>query len=82
MKCDVLDGTHVVGRVTAGAWSPYLESGVGYVRFDAPGEWVGRTLSLRMQMGEIHSCEIVKLPFYDPEKRIARGLETLILELP
>ncbi len=75
MSCRILDGETAVGRVTAGAWSPYLECGIGYVRFDAAGDWPGRTLSLRTADGETHPCEIVGLPFYDPEKRIPRGLD-------
>jgi glycine cleavage system aminomethyltransferase T len=82
MTCEVLDGAQVAGRVTAGAWSPYLESGIGYVRFNEPGAWLGQTLSLKVHKGEVHTCEIVELPFYDPQKRIARGLETSIPEPP
>ncbi|MEM7429940.1 MAG: glycine cleavage T C-terminal barrel domain-containing protein, partial [Pseudomonadota bacterium] len=67
-----------VGRVTAGAWSPYLNAAVGYVRFGAPGDWVGRTLVLNsLERGE-QACEIVSLPFYDAEKNIPRGLDTKI----
>jgi aminomethyltransferase len=65
------------GRITAGAWSPYLGCGVGYVRFDRPGDWVGRQLRLETQGGTC-SCEIVPLPFYDPEKRIPRGLDATL----
>lgn len=68
-----------VGRITAGAWSPYLGCGVGYVRFDHAGEWAGRNLSLRASDGESSGCEVVALPFYDPEKRIPRGLEKIDL---
>ena len=67
-----------VGRVTAGAWSPYLGTAIGYVRFDAPGEWEGRTLMLRSSDNEMHECEIVALPFYDPDKKIPRGLDRTI----
>ncbi|MDH3474874.1 MAG: aminomethyltransferase family protein [Rhodospirillales bacterium] len=82
MGCPVLDGGRAVGRVTAGARSPLLECGVGYVRFDEPGGWVGRALSLQTREGETHPCEIVELPFYDKEKRIARGLDKSIPEPP
>ncbi len=60
-----------VGQVTTGAWSPYLEHGVGYVRFDQPGDWLGTEVELAKPSGA--SAKIVALPFYDPEKRIARG---------
>jgi len=72
----VLDGERIVGRVTAGAWSPFLNCGIAYVRFNQPGAWVGRTLSLKLE--QTSPCEIVDLPFYDPEKRIPRGLDKSI----
>lgn len=74
----VRDGEKPVGRITAGAYSPYLECHVGYVRFDAPGDWHGKTLSLESATGDRAACEILDLPFYDPEKKIARGVETTI----
>ena len=82
MNCEVLDGNQIVGRVTAGGWSPFLDCGIGYVRFNEPGEWVGRALSVKMQEREIYLCEIIELPFYDKEKRIARGLDKSIPEFP
>lgn len=75
---EVLQRDAVVGRVTAGAWSPYLKSGIGYVRFDDAKDWAGKTLSLRTDAGAVVSCDIVDLPFYDPEKRIPRGLDRTI----
>ena len=63
------------GRITAGVWSPYLDSGIGYVRFDSARDWVGQSLTLCASNGEKYECEIVSLPFYDPEKRIPRGLD-------
>lgn len=82
MTCDVHDSDRVVGRATAGAWSPFLNCGIGYVRFGEAGRWAGRALSLRTRDGEAHPCEIVELPFYDREKRIARGLDRSIPEPP
>ena len=73
-KEQVVDGGVVVGHVTAGAWSPYLQSGVGYVRFQAPGSWAGRKLSVQTADGQLRDCEILDLPFYDPEKLIPRGI--------
>jgi glycine cleavage system aminomethyltransferase T len=71
----VLDGDSVVGHMTTGAWTPYLETGVGFVRFDEKGDWLGRKLTLCTAEGDHHVCEIVSLPFYDAEKKIPRGLE-------
>jgi glycine cleavage system aminomethyltransferase T len=70
----VLDGSTVVGHMTVGAWTPYLEKGVGFVRFNNKGDWLGRKLSLCSPSGVLHDCEIVSLPFYDAEKKIPRGL--------
>ncbi len=78
MNDTVVDGARVVGRVTAGAQSPYLNTGIGYVRFEAPSDWAGQTLNLRCAAGESHTCDIVELPFYDKEKRIPRGLDKAI----
>ena len=78
---DVLEGHRVVGRMTAGAWSPFLNCGIGYVRFQEPGAWAGRALSLKTPDGKIHSGEVTELPFYDKEKRIPRGLDKSIPDL-
>ena len=69
----VLDGNSVVGQMTAGAWTPYLETGIGFVRFQQKGDWLGRKLTLSTIEGKQHPCEIVSLPLYDAEKKIPRG---------
>jgi aminomethyltransferase len=74
-NAEIIDGETCVGRVTASAWSPYLESGIGYVRFNKAGDWAGRALTMKTERGELVSCEIVSLPFYDAEKRIPRNLQ-------
>ena len=67
--------------MTVGDWSPTLEQGIGYVRFDRPaggtGGWEGRRVVLRDNSGADHAADVVALPFYDVEKRIPRGLEPL-----
>ncbi|MCB2135439.1 MAG: aminomethyltransferase family protein [Rhodobacteraceae bacterium] len=75
-RADLFDGAgEKVGAVTAGAWSPYLNCGIGYARMGSPGSWAGKRLQLAGTDGQRHDCMIVDLPFYDPEKRIPRGLE-------
>lgn len=74
----VLAAGQPVGRVTAGAWSPYLDTAIGYVRFNEPGEWSGQTLTLMSSNDGKFDCDVVDLPFYDPEKKIARGLDKTI----
>jgi aminomethyltransferase len=70
-------GDRAVGRISAGGWSPYLACGIGYARFDAPGDWAGQ----RVLCGEgpaALEAEAMALPFYDPAKRIPRGLDTTV----
>ena len=79
----VHDDVHIegrrVGHVTIGEWSPTLERGIGFVRFDAPfdgsGEWLGRSVAWRDRDGADHAAVVVRPPFFDAEKRIPRGLE-------
>jgi aminomethyltransferase len=72
----------VIGRMTAGAWSPFLECGIGYLRLDAAGHRDANPVSVRDRDGEPHAAEIVSLPFYDKHKKIPRGLDTSIPEPP
>ena len=69
----LLDGNSV-GVATAADWSPYFDCGIGYVKFNEPGDWAGRTLAVKTRQGELVDCEIVTLPFYDADKLIPRGL--------
>ena len=74
----VLDGGTPVGHMTMGVQSPTLGCGIGYVRFDEPGDWIGRSLRIRLPAGDVHPCEIVDIPFVDPEKRLVRGLDKTV----
>ncbi len=67
-----------VGFITASAWSPYLEHGTGYVSFDEAGDWVGCAVTVCDDEGGEHAAEVVELPYYDPDKKISRGLDTSI----
>ena len=78
----VLDGGSAVGTLTAGVDSPTLDCGIGYVVFDQPGEWSGRKMQVRLPDGNEHDCKIVALPFFDPEKKIVKGLDRTIPEIP
>ena len=64
----VLSNRAVVGKVTTGAFSPYLKCGIGYVRFEKPSNWADKTLTLLSHRSGEVSCQIVDLPFYDQEK--------------
>ena len=74
----ILDNNTTVGHITSGIPSPTLECGIGYVRFDAPGDWIGRMLQLRLLDGNVFPCEIVDLPFFDREKNIVKGINRTI----
>ena len=68
-----VDGADVA-TVTASAWSPTLECGIGYVRFDHAEDWVGRTVTVAVNEGSQELGVVVTLPFFDGEKLIPRGL--------
>ena len=65
-----------VGHVTIGTWSPALDAGVGYVRFDRPlpgGDWLGQTVFLLNHEGIPHRATVDTLPFVDKEKLLPRA---------
>lgn len=64
----------VVGHVTTSSWSPHLYCSVAFVRMAEPADWLGAEVSVAAPDGDSLAAEIVSLPFYDPEKKIARGL--------
>ena len=66
-----------VGHVTIGTWSPTLDTGIGYVRFDRPlpgDDWFGKTILLREHDGTAHEATVDTLPFVDKEKRLPRAV--------
>ena len=66
-----------VGHLTIGTWSPTLETGVGYVRFDRPlpdDDWLGKTVSLVDHDGTPHEATVDTLPFVDKQKRLPRAV--------
>jgi glycine cleavage system aminomethyltransferase T len=73
-QAEIMDNGICIGRVTASDWSPFLDCGIGYVRFDHADDWDGKLLMMKTRQGESVACEIIELPFYDAEKRIPRGL--------
>ena len=75
---EVLVDENPVGTLTAGVDSPTLGCGIGYVVMNEPGEWNGRELRVRLPDGNVYPCTIVELPFFDPEKKIVRGVDRTI----
>src|SRR6056297_935242 len=80
--CAVMEGEINVGRITAGIPSPTLGLGVGYVVFNTPGNWVGRTLTMHLPDGSVHDARVVDVPFFDRERKIVRGVDRTIPERP
>jgi len=78
----VLTGNNIVGHITAGVQSPTLQLGIGFVRFYKPENWPGRELTLQLPDGSTHKAYVVKLPFFDREKNIVRGIDRKIPSKP
>ena len=66
----VVDSGKDIGFVSAGAWSPYLESGVGLIRLNEtrPCDYEVKVIT---SSGEF-DAKVVDLPFYDKEKLLVR----------
>ncbi|MEM7209693.1 MAG: aminomethyltransferase family protein [Pseudomonadota bacterium] len=67
-----VDG-ELVGRVTAGAMSPYLKCGVGIALLERAGFAEGTAVAVRCVDGELHRGEMAGLPLYDKDAEIPRG---------
>ena len=64
------------GHMTIGTWSPTLDTGVGYVRFDRPlpGDgWFAKTVHLHDRDGTPHEATVDTLPFVDKDKQLPRA---------
>ena len=72
---EVLANGKNIGLITAAAWSPYLNSGIGYVRLIDTKHKSGEEIEIYGIDGIIHNAKLVELPFYDKEKKIPRGLK-------
>lgn len=64
---------NTLGTITAGAWSPSLDCGIGIIRLDLDHA-IGPDGALRLKTGTgDFPAELCALPFYDAEKRIPRS---------
>ena len=68
----IFDKASKVGMVTTGAYSPFLKTGIGYVRFDRASNWREKKLTIQAADNQIFDCKILSLPFYDKEKKLPR----------
>ena len=67
-------GDKEIGYVSAAAWSPFLEYGIGYLRLNEPGLGPGDHVEVVGVDGGNYPAQLVEMPYYDKEKRIPRGL--------
>lgn len=70
---DAVKGGTKIGKITAGALSPFLQFGIGYVLLDKAGPASGDLVEIRCNDGKMHEAELVELPFYDKAAEIPRG---------
>jgi len=63
----------IVGKVTAGAMSPYLKHGVGITLLNEAGLTAGTEVMIGCIDGEMHKGQLADLPLYDKAGEIQRG---------
>jgi aminomethyltransferase len=80
ISAPVAVGRAEIGWISAGAWSPFLDCGIGFVRVNDPEYGPGTQVEVTGTDGKTYAAGIVDLPFYDAEKRIPRGLVTKVPE--
>ena len=60
-----------------GTWSPTLDTGIGYVRFEHPApdgaDWLDKALQLHDLDGTAHRASLDTLPFIDKDKQLPRA---------
>lgn len=81
LKCEVephiggvvcIDG-EAAGKVTAGAFSPYLQQGIGIALMHEPGFSEGDAVTIQCLDGDMYAGQLAVLPLYDKEAEIPRG---------
>lgn len=63
----------IVGRVTAGATSPYLGHGIGYVLMDSSKPKLGTVVKVECLDGQMQTATLAETPLYDKACEIPRG---------
>ena len=76
---EVCIGGAATGKVSAGAVSPYLQTGIGIALMDKPGFSEGDAVEIRCIDGKMHAGELAELPLYDKQAEIPRGI---IIDIP
>lgn len=67
-----VDGEQV-GKVTAGAISPYLKQGIGIALMNQPDYLSDTAVMVGSIDGEFHDGKLAELPLYDKQGEIQRG---------
>ena len=68
----IVDG-ETVGKVTAGARSPFLQYGIGIALMETGEHGPGTSIEVGCNDGQVHAAELVETPFYDQLAEIPRG---------
>ena len=63
----------LAGRITAGAFSPYLGHGIGYALMDSPEAGPGTEVMIEGNDGQMHAATLAETPLYDKACEIPRG---------
>jgi len=71
-----------IGKITSSTWSPYQICGVGIVHLDNNENGPGDVVEVKCTDGKVHKGEICKLPMYDTEGEIVRGINRNIPKQP
>tara|TARA_Y100001970_G_scaffold293954_1_gene445024 strand:- start:3098 stop:4327 length:1230 start_codon:yes stop_codon:yes gene_type:complete len=71
-----------IGIVTSSTWSPYQVCGVSIVYMNSKDYGPGTIVDVLCDNGEVHQGEICKLPMYDTNRDIPRGLKEDIPDGP
>jgi glycine cleavage system aminomethyltransferase T len=72
INADIRINDNTVGKVTAGAISPYLKHGIGIALMQKPTV-MGTKVQIGCIDGKLHEGELVNMPFYDKSCDIPRG---------
>ena len=63
-----------IGKITSSTWSPYQVCGVGIVRLNNNENGPGDIVDVKCTDGKLHKGQICKLPMYDEQGEIVRGI--------
>ena len=74
---EVHKNDRIVGKITAGDWSPELKCGIGYVRFFKPDDilesWLHQKVLIKDNTNSLFEAKVVNLPFFDKDKNIPKS---------